>query len=66
MMAAIQLLISIRDTFPRMEDRMFDATTQGSMAELLILLAIVCLTVVSTIDLVLHAEEHNKNNDQKR
>ncbi len=45
---------------------MFDATTQGSMAELLILLAIVSLTVVSTIDLVLHAEEHNKNNDQKR
>jgi hypothetical protein len=49
-----------------MEERMFDATTQGSMAELLILLAIVSLTVVSTIDLVLHAEEHSKNNDQKR
>jgi hypothetical protein len=48
------------DTFPMMEECMFGESTQ-----VLLFLAIVCLTVVSTIDLVMQPIKQEKNTDQK-
>jgi hypothetical protein len=57
---ASQLFIFSRDTFPMMEEHMFGESTQ-----VLLFLAIVGLTVVSTIDLVMQPIKQQKNTDQE-
>ena len=47
------------------EEYMFGESSQGCVTEVLLFLAIVCLTVVSTIDLFMHAVKQEKNIDQK-
>jgi hypothetical protein len=58
---ASQLTIFNCDPFPMMEEHMFGESTQ-----VLLFLAIVGLTVVSTIDLVMQPIKQNKNTDQER
>jgi hypothetical protein len=57
---ASQLFIFDRDTFPTMEEHMFGESTQ-----ILLFLAIVGLTVVSTIDLVMQPIKQEKNTDRE-
>jgi hypothetical protein len=54
------LCILRRDTLPTMEERMFVESTQA-----LLFLAIVGLTVVSTIDLVMQPIKQEKNTDRE-
>jgi hypothetical protein len=61
MVPASRLFIFNCDTFPTMEEHMFGESTQA-----LLFLAIVGLTVVSTIDLVMQPIKQQKNNDRKR
>ena len=49
-----------RDTFPMMEEHMFGESTQ-----ILLFLAIVGLTVVSTIDLVMQPIKQQKDTDRE-
>jgi hypothetical protein len=56
---ASRLYILRRDTFPMMEEHMFGESTQ-----ILLFLAIVGLTVVSTIDLVMQPVKQQKSTDQ--
>ena len=58
--SASQLFIFGNDTFPTMEEHMFGESTQ-----VLLFLAIVGLTVVSTIDLVMQPIKQRKNTDQE-
>jgi hypothetical protein len=60
MASASQLFIFSRDTFPMMEEYMFGESTQ-----VLLFLAIVGLTVVSTIDLVMQPIKQQKNTDRE-
>ena len=60
MAPASQLSIFHRDTFPAMEEHVFGESTQ-----ILIFLAIVGLSVVSTIDLVMQPIKQQKNTDRK-
>jgi hypothetical protein len=60
MVLASQLFIFNSDTFAVMEEHMFGGSTQA-----LLFLAIVGLTVVSTIDLVMQPIKQQKNTDQK-
>ncbi len=57
---ASQLSIFNCDTFPMMEEHMFGESTQ-----ILLFLAIVGLTVVSTIDLVMQPIKQQKNTDRE-
>jgi hypothetical protein len=57
---ASQLFIFSRDTFPTMEEHMFGESTQ-----ILLFLAIVGLTVVSTIDLVMRPIKQEQDIDKK-
>ncbi len=57
---ASQLFIFSCDTFPMLEEHMFGESTQ-----LLLFLAIVGLTVVSTIDLVMQPIKQHKNTDRE-
>jgi hypothetical protein len=57
---ASQLFIFSRDALPMMEEHMFGESTQ-----ILLFLAIVGLTVVSTIDLVMQPIKQQKNTDQE-
>jgi hypothetical protein len=57
---ASQLFIFSCDTFPMLEEPMFGESTQ-----VLLFLAIVGLTVVSTIDLVMQPIKQEKNTDQE-
>jgi hypothetical protein len=57
---ASQLIIFNCATFPTMEEHMFGESTQ-----VLLFLAIVGLTVVSTIDLVMQPIKQQKNTDQE-
>ena len=59
-MPASRLFIFRRDTFPTMEEHMFGESTQ-----LLLFLAIVGLTVVSTIDLVMQPIKQEQDIDKK-
>jgi hypothetical protein len=56
---ASQLFIFSCDTFPMMEEHMFGESTQ-----VLLFLAIVGLTVVSTIDLVMQPVKPQKKTDR--
>jgi hypothetical protein len=60
MASASQLFIFSRDAFPTMEEHMFGESTQ-----VLLFLAIVGLSVVSTIDLVLQPVKQEKNTDRE-
>jgi hypothetical protein len=60
-----QLLIYGDKAFRMMEEYMFGESSQGSVTEVLLFLAIVCLTLVSTIDLFMRAVKQEKNIDQK-
>jgi hypothetical protein len=60
MVPASQLFIFSCDTFPMQEEHMFGESTQ-----VLLFLAIVGLTVVSTIDLVMQPIKQKKNTDQE-
>jgi hypothetical protein len=53
------------DTLPMMEEHMFGESIQGAMTETLLFLAIVGLTMVSTIDLYMQPIKQEKNTDQK-
>jgi hypothetical protein len=55
-----RLFIFSSDTFPMVEEHMFGESTQ-----ILLFLAIVGLTVVSTIDLVMQPVKQQKNTDQE-
>jgi hypothetical protein len=57
---ASQLFIFQRDTFPMMEEHMFGESTQ-----VLLFLAIVGLTVVSTIDIVMQPIKQEQDIDKK-
>jgi hypothetical protein len=57
---ASRLYIFRCDTFPMMEEHMFGESTQ-----ILLFLAIVGLTVVSTIDLVMQPIKQEKNTDRE-
>jgi hypothetical protein len=57
---ASRLFIFSCDTFPMMEEHMFGESTQ-----VLLFLAIVGLTVVSTIDLVTQPIKQQKNTDRE-
>ena len=57
---ASQLFIFSCDTFPMMEEHMFGESTQ-----ILLFLAIVGLTVVSTIDLVMQPIKQEQDIDKK-
>jgi hypothetical protein len=57
---ADRLVIFSHDTFLMMEEHMFGESTQ-----ILLFLAIVGLTVVSTIDLVMQPIKQQKNTDQE-
>jgi hypothetical protein len=58
--SASQLFIFSCDTIPMMEEHMLGESTQ-----ILLFLAIVGLTVVSTIDLVMQPIKQQKNTDQE-
>jgi hypothetical protein len=60
MAPASQLFIFKRDTFPTMEEHMFGESTQ-----VLLFLAIVGLTVVSTIDIVMQPIKQEQDIDKK-
>jgi hypothetical protein len=60
MVPASRLFMFNRDTFPTMEEYMFGESTQ-----VLLFLAIVGLTVVSTIDLVMQPIKQQKKTDQE-
>ena len=60
MVPAGRLVIFSHDTFLMMEEHMFGESTQ-----ILLFLAIVGLTVVSTIDLVMQPIKQQKNTDQE-
>jgi hypothetical protein len=57
---ASQLFIFSCDTFPTMEEHMF-----GELTQILLFLAIAGLTVVSTIDLVMHPIKQEQGIDKK-
>jgi hypothetical protein len=57
---ASRLFILNCDTFPMMEEHMFGESTQ-----IFLFLAIVALTVVSTIDLVMQPVKQEKNTDRE-
>ena len=59
--SASRLVIFSCDTFPMMEEHM-----RGESTQILLFLAIVGLTVVSTIDLVMQPIKQQKNTDQER
>lgn len=59
-MPASRLYIFISDTFATMEEQMFGESTQ-----ILLFLAIVGLTVVSTIDLVMQPIKQEQDIDKK-
>jgi hypothetical protein len=48
-----------------MEEHMFGESSQGSITEALLFLAIVGLTLVSTIDLFMQAIKQEKKTDQE-
>ena len=60
MVPASRLFIFNRDTIPMMEEHMFGESTQ-----VLLFLAIVGLTVVSTIDLVMQPVKQQQNTDKE-
>jgi hypothetical protein len=62
--AGHQLILSC-ETFQMMEEHMFGESSQGSMTEALLFVAIVGLTLVSTIDLFVWAIKQEKNTDQE-
>jgi hypothetical protein len=62
---ASQRLISHWKFFRMVEEKMFGELSQSSVMEVLLFLAIVSLTLVSTIDLFMQAIKQEKNTDKK-
>jgi len=66
MVSARPLPIFDCDTFRKMEAEMFIESIQGSIIEALLFLAIVGLTLLSTIDFMLHSIKQEKKADHER
>jgi hypothetical protein len=65
MVSASPLPIFNWDSFREMEEQMFVESAQGSMTEVLLFMAIIGLTLVSTIDLLLHTIKQEKKADRE-